>query len=273
MNKSKTIIFVLDSFHLYNGYDKDKYVECYSYFDTEEAINHNDNHIITYDIGHLSFDLETLGYIILIGYKGVCKRFYVGMSTANGKELRFAHNLRRLLIGGALDNDLGIERNKFYYDMNKSTAELLADQLTKEKFDILGKITSKTIGLELGQGIKAMTPEESKEWHKKHSYRDKDGHLVITPNKLTEEQKKKLEDISSLPEYYKGKHQYNPTPEDFEIIKKLLNGFKENDGCSYYTNDFGQIFVKTCQASWNALAGREWLIDKDKMTCKLIAMN
>jgi hypothetical protein len=137
------------------------------------------------------------------------------MSTANGKELRFGHNLRRLLIGGALDNDLGIERKKFYYDMNKSTSELLAEQLTKEK----------------------------------------------------------LEDISSLPEYYKGKHQYDPTPEDFEIIKKLLKGFKENDGCSYYTNDFGQIFVKTNSASWKALAGREWLIDKDKMTCKLIAMN
>ena len=269
----KIIIFVLDSFHLYNGYDRDKYVECYSYFDTEEAINHNANHIITYDIGHLSFDLEDLGYTILIGYKGACKRFYVGMSTANGKELRHGHNLRRLLIGGALDNDLHIERNKFYYDMNKSTAELLADQLTKENFDILGNIVGKTIGFELGQGVKAMSPEESKEWHKKHSYRNKDGHMVITSDELTEEQKKKLEDISSLPEYYKGKHQYDPTPEDFEIIKKLLKGFNENDGCRYYTNDFGQIFVKTCSASWKALAGREWLIDKDKMTCKLIAMN
>ena len=145
----KIIIFVLDSFHLYNGYDRDKYVECYSYFDTEEAINHNTNHIITYDIGHLSFDLEDLGYTILIGYKGACKRFYVGMSTANGKELRHSHNLRRILIGGALDNDLHIERNKFYYDMNKSTSELLADQLTKEKFDIMSNIFSKTIGADI----------------------------------------------------------------------------------------------------------------------------
>jgi hypothetical protein len=145
----KIIIFVLDSFHLYNGYDRDKYVECYSYFDTEEAINHNANHIITYDIGHLSFDLEDLGYTILIGYKGACKRFYTGMSTANGKELRHSHNLRRILIGGALDNDLHIERNKFYYDMNKSTSELLADQLTKEKFDIMSNIFSKTIGADI----------------------------------------------------------------------------------------------------------------------------
>ena len=271
----KTIFFILDSFELYKPIYNTvpKRTLCYSYFDTEEAINNNMQHIVTYDIGHLSFDLEDLGYEIFIGYKGHSKQFYTGMSTANGKELRYGHNLRRLLISGALDNDLHIERNKFYYDMNKSTSELLADQLTKQKIDIIKNICNKTIGFDLGQGVKAMSPEESKEWHKKHSYRDKDGHLVITPNKLTEEQKKKLEDISSLPEYYKGKHQYNPTPEDFEIIKKLLNGFKENDGCSYYTNDFGQIFVKTCQASWNALAGREWLIDKDKMTCKLIAMN
>ena len=157
--------------------------------------------------------------------------------------------------------------------MNKSASEILTDQLTKEKFDLIGNIVNKTIGFDLWQGVKAMSPEESKEWHKKHSYRNKDGHMVITPNELTEEQKKKLEDISSLHEYYKGKHQYDPTPEDFEIIKKLLKGFKENDGCSYYTNDFGQIFVRTNDASWNALAGREWLIDKEKKTCKLIMMN
>lgn len=177
----KIIIFVLDSFHLYNGYDRDKYVECYSYFDTEEAINHNANHIITYDIGHLSFDLEDLGYTILIGYKGACKRFYVGMSTANGKELRHAHNLRRLLIGGALDNDLHIERNKFYYDMNKSTSELLADQLTKEKFDLISQVANATIGIHI-EGTKAMTPEESKKWHESHAYYDKDGHFIISPD-------------------------------------------------------------------------------------------
>jgi len=218
MNESKTIFFILDSFELYDFkklYNNLDYVCCYSYIDTEYAIDNKILNIVTYDIGHLSFDLETLGYKIFIGYNGKYKHFTVGMSTTNGKELRFGHNLRKLLIAGALDNDLGIERKKFYYDMNKSTSELLAEQLTKEK----------------------------------------------------------LEDISSLPEYYKGKHQYDPTPEDFEIIKKLLKGFKENDGCSYYTNDFGQIFVKTNSASWKALAGREWLIDKDKMTCKLIAMN
>lgn len=137
MKNSKTIFFILDSFKLYDYkklYGKLEHIFCYSYFDTEEAINNNIQHIVTYDIGHLSFDLEDLGYEIFIGYNGHSKQFYTGMSTTNGKELRKEHNLRRLLIGGALDNDLHIERNKFYYDINKSTSELLADQLTKEKF-------------------------------------------------------------------------------------------------------------------------------------------
>ena len=69
---------------------------------------------------------------IFIGYNGHSKEFHTGMSTANGKELRFAHNLRRLLIGGALDNDLGIERNKFYYDNSKSTHELCEMEMDKQ---------------------------------------------------------------------------------------------------------------------------------------------
>ena len=180
---SKTIFFILDSFELYKSIYNTvpERILCYSYFDTEEAINNNIQHIVTYDIGHLSFDLENLGYEIYIGYNGHYKQFYTGMSTANGKELRFAHNLRRLLIAGALDNDLGIERKNFYYDTNKSTGELLADQLTKEKFDILSKIADATIGMHIA-GTKAMSPEESKEWHESHAYYDKDGHFIISPD-------------------------------------------------------------------------------------------
>ena len=90
---SKTIFFILDSFELYPSvYNKTpKRTLCYSYFDTEEAINNNMPHIVTYDIGHLSFDLEELGYSIFIGYNGNSKQFYSGMSIANGKELRKTH--------------------------------------------------------------------------------------------------------------------------------------------------------------------------------------
>lgn len=184
--KRKTIVFILDSFELYGFKTKYKHINytyCYSYFDTEDAINAGIDNINTYDIGHLSFDLEDLGYDIFIGYNGKMYMFKTGMSTANGKELRHGHNLRRLLIGGALDNDLGIERKTFYYDTNKSTAELLADQLTKENFNILSKIADATIGAHI-KGTKAMTPEESYEWHKKHARIDKDGHMIISSDEI-----------------------------------------------------------------------------------------
>lgn len=52
------------------------------------------------------------------------------------------------------------------------------------EFDILRKIAEKTIGIEMGEGVKAMTPEESKEWHETHAYYDKDGHFIISPNPI-----------------------------------------------------------------------------------------
>ena len=134
----KIIFFVLDSFDLYPAiYNKTpKRILCYSFFDTEEAIKNNLPHIVTYDIGHLSFDLEELGYNIFIGYNGNYKQFCSGMSTANGKELRKYHNLRRLLIGGALDNDLHINRNRFYYDSTMSTSDLCQQEYDFQRPEI-----------------------------------------------------------------------------------------------------------------------------------------
>ena len=181
---NKVIFFVLDSFELYPAiYNKvPKRTLCYSYFDTEEAIKNNLPHIVTYDIGHLSFDLEDLGYTIFIGYKGHSKQFYTGMSTANGKELRKAHNLRRLLIGGALDNDLNIDRNNFYYDSSKSTHELMEDAQSKQ-LSLVQRVLEKTFMWNMSPGIKAMTPEESKKWHETYAYYDKDGgfHICVDP--------------------------------------------------------------------------------------------
>jgi hypothetical protein len=190
MSKRKTIIFILDSFELYGFNTKYKHVDytyCYSYFDTEDAINAGIDNINTYDIGHLSFDLEDLGYDIFIGYNGKIYMFRTGMSTANGKELRKGHNLRRLLIGGALDDDLKIDRNKFYYDKSIPTSELCQQELNLQKaaIDCALKVTQKTIGFELGNGIKAMSPEESYEWHKKHSKIDpKTGNMIISDNEI-----------------------------------------------------------------------------------------
>ena len=71
--------------------------------------------------------------------------------------------------------------NNTIYNKEKSIAELLVGQLTKEKFNILGKITDATIGAHI-EGTKAMTPEESKQWHETHAYYDKDGHFIISPD-------------------------------------------------------------------------------------------
>lgn len=180
---TKTIFFILDSFNLYDFkklYNNLEYICCYSYFDTEEAIDNKIDNIITYDIGHLSFDLEDLGYQIFIGYNSKYKHFTVGMSTENGKELRKAHNLRRLLIAGALDNDLGIENPKFYYDSSKSIHELMEDEQAKQRLSFVQRILEKTCMWNMGPGIKAMTLEESKEWHETHAYYDKDGKFWIS---------------------------------------------------------------------------------------------
>ena len=207
---SKTIFFILDSFNLYDFkklYNNLEYICCYSYFDTEEAINNNIPNIITYDIGHLSFDLEDLGYKIFIGYNGKYVHFTVGMSTTNGKELRHGHNLRRLLIGGALDNDLGIEKNKFWYDTTISTSELCKEEYNRQQsyMNLALKVAQKTIGLNLSERIKAMTPEESKEWHETHAYYDKDGGFWI----------------SGEPVEYDGVNKIKP---NFKIIGNTLCG-------------------------------------------------
>ena len=178
---NKKIIFILDSFELYNEYIENKYIQCYSYFDTEEAINNNFPHIVTYDIGHLSFDLEDLGYQIFIGYNGYSKHIYIGMSTTIGKELRKGHNLRRLLIGGALDFDLHIPKHRFWYDTIKSTLDLCKEEYAKQQtcLNLLEKVMQRTIGFNLAC-TKAMTPEESKKWHETHAYYDKEGHFIIS---------------------------------------------------------------------------------------------
>jgi hypothetical protein len=105
----KKIIFILDSNSL-EFFNEPIYC---TYFSTEEAIKRKENPVITSDLSHLSFDLEDLGYEIYICYDGKLTHFYTGMATANGKELRKAHNLIRLFLGGALDDDLGISRKSF----------------------------------------------------------------------------------------------------------------------------------------------------------------
>lgn len=52
------------------------------------------------------------------------------------------------------------------------------------KLSLLGKIAEKTIGFDLGKGVKAMTKEESYEWHKKHARINEDGTMTISANEI-----------------------------------------------------------------------------------------
>lgn len=65
--------------------------------------------------------------------------------------------------------------------MNKSAPEILAKQMTETKFDIMAHVADATIGMHIPP-VKAMTPEESKQWHETHAYYDKDGHFIISPD-------------------------------------------------------------------------------------------
>jgi len=49
--------------------------------------------------------------------------------------------------------------------------------------EILHRIAEKTIGFDL-EPVKAMSPEESWEWHKKHARINKDGHMIISANEI-----------------------------------------------------------------------------------------
>jgi len=52
------------------------------------------------------------------------------------------------------------------------------------KLSLLGKIAEKTIGFDLGEGVKAMTKEESYEWHKKHARINEDGTMTISADEI-----------------------------------------------------------------------------------------
>ena len=51
-------------------------------------------------------------------------------------------------------------------------------------FEILRKVAEKTIAWDMGPGVKAMTPHESWEWHKKHARINEDGTMTISEDEI-----------------------------------------------------------------------------------------
>lgn len=50
--------------------------------------------------------------------------------------------------------------------------------------DIISNIVSKTIGFEISPGVKAMSKEESWEWHRKHARINEDGTMTISEDEI-----------------------------------------------------------------------------------------
>ena len=149
LKNKKEIYFVLDTFEY--PFISMPTIDCYSYFDTEEAIKCGCKRIRTYDLLHLSFDLLERGYRIYLVKDAKVLEVYPGMDNFSNKDIRFGHNLRRLLLGGFFDTMLDLDRNKFWYDTSMSTTDLCQQERNFQKatFDCTLKVAQKTIGFDL----------------------------------------------------------------------------------------------------------------------------
>lgn len=81
---------------------------CSTVLETQKAINERQTNIVTYDLSYLSFDMLTLGYEIEVVNGEHKISMYPGMETAHQKEIKFGHNIRRMLMGGYFNDDLDV---------------------------------------------------------------------------------------------------------------------------------------------------------------------
>ncbi len=109
----KQFIIVLDDTNLKNILPySDEYVFVTSYLATEQALRHNKPRIVTNSLAHASFDLINDGYKLYVyTYAGGLVEFCPGMKNSHNKDISFGHNIRKLIIAGAFDEDLKINRN------------------------------------------------------------------------------------------------------------------------------------------------------------------
>lgn len=73
---------------------------------------------------------------------------------------------------------------------------------------------------------------------------------------------------------YNGKRPYILKTEEKEIVKRLLNiDDIDLDKLTININDEGKILVRTPDYTWMSLCGREWLIDLENESHKLVCMS
>lgn len=76
-----------------------------NYADTKNAIRNKQEIIHTTDISHLSFCLIDKGYDIYVHCNGRTLKMYPGMDSVGGKDIRRAHDIRKMLVGGYFNAD------------------------------------------------------------------------------------------------------------------------------------------------------------------------
>lgn len=82
-----------------------------SFADTKKAIGNKQKIIHTTDISHLSFCLIDRGYDIYVHCNGKVLKMYPGMDSAGGKDIRYGHDIRKLLVGGYFNADFDYNFN------------------------------------------------------------------------------------------------------------------------------------------------------------------
>ena len=108
VTQGKSITFYVDRISLCGA-------ECSSFYTTHEdtlnAILQDQIDIHTSSLIDLWFaDLLNKGYNIYVVKNGVKLKFYPGMPNKGNKDIRPAHDIRRLIVAGFFDEDFGIKK-------------------------------------------------------------------------------------------------------------------------------------------------------------------
>ena len=132
-----------------------------------------------------------------------------------------------------------------------------------DKLQEFGKMILNVCSATLGASIIGLEPEEN----------PVDGVFWC---EHTEEELK--QSIAPIRDRYEGAVEYTPTENEIVELAKIMYG-DDYEGelewlhtCSYKKKD-NIVFVSTSRRSWNCLCGREWRIDIETRTSKLIRMS
>jgi hypothetical protein len=106
MEDKFSITFYVDKVPIDEGSDHSRYFYCHSA--TKKGIDANLSDIHTTSLVDLSFELIDKGYDIFVVKNGRTLHCYPGMNSVGNKDIRYGHNLMKLVVGGYFDKDFGM---------------------------------------------------------------------------------------------------------------------------------------------------------------------